>query len=213
MIDRRKLLQWGLGAGLVAPGAAFAAAHGRNRHAHTPHRTGPAHLEPVRYEVLHSEPIVVQPGLSGPRRISLKNLHTLEALDAVYFEDGAYAPDVLEAVNRVLRDFRTGEVHPIEPRLLDVLTDLQARLGSTSPFQVVSGFRSAETNAMLREQSADVAKRSLHLDGKAIDLYLDDVDLDRLHLAALDLSRGGVGYYPQKFIHLDVGPVRHWQGV
>jgi uncharacterized protein YcbK (DUF882 family) len=148
-----------------------------------------------------------------PRSILLKNLHTDENLDAVYWDDGRYVPEALDAVNEVLRDFRTGEVHPIAPALLDVLTDLRTTVGSALPFQVISGYRSAQTNAMLREKSAEVAQHSLHMDGLAIDLYLDDVDIDRLHLAALDLSRGGVGYYPvTKFVHLDVGPVRHWQG-
>ncbi len=158
--------------------------------------------------------MVLEPVSRGARRIALKNLHTDEMLDAVYFEGDAYVADALDAVNRVLRDFRTGEVHPIAPRLLDVLADLQASAGSSSPYQVISGYRSPVTNAMLREQSAEVAQRSLHMDGMAIDLYLKDVDLDRLHQAALDLSRGGVGYYPQtRFVHIDVGPVRHWQGV
>ena len=147
----------------------------------------------------------------GPRSITLNNLHTDEKLEAVYWENGRYVPDALDAVNKVLRDFRTGDVHPIEPRLLDLITDLRARLGSKQPFQVISGYRSPQTNAMLREQSAEVAQHSLHMDGKAIDLFLEDVPLDRLRLAALDLSRGGVGYYPGRFVHMDVGPVRHWQ--
>ncbi len=154
-----------------------------------------------------------RPPASGVRRVAFRNLHTDERIDAVYWDKGAYVPDALQAVNTVLRDFRTGEVHPIAPNLLDVLVDLQSKIGSRAAFQVVSGYRSAKTNAMLREKSAEVAQRSLHMDGMAIDLYLDDVALDRLHLAAMDLSRGGVGYYPSSsFVHVDVGPVRHWQG-
>lgn len=168
---------------------------------------------PIAYRDLHMAPLQLAPSPRGPRSIAFRNLHTEEAIEALYWDGGTYVPDALEAVNKVLRDFRTGEVFPIAPNLLDVLTDLRAATGSTAPFQVISGFRSSETNAMLREQSAEVARRSLHMDGKAIDLYLDDVDLDRLNAAALDLSRGGVGYYPvTKFVHIDVGPVRHWQG-
>jgi uncharacterized protein YcbK (DUF882 family) len=219
LIDRRRILGWGLGtgAGLLAPGAALAAArrhaHHHPRHAHMRHEPA-RHDGPVRYEALAHEPLPVMPVSTAPRRLSFKNLHTDESLDAVYWEDGKYVPDALDAVNHVLRDFRTGESHPIEPRLLDVLVDLQKGVDSRSAFQVISGYRSPATNAMLSEQSAEVAKHSLHMDGLAIDLYLDDVDLQRLHEAALDLSRGGVGYYPQsKFVHLDVGPVRRWQGV
>ncbi len=149
----------------------------------------------------------------APRHISFKNLHTDEALEAVYWDKGAYVPDALQAVDRIMRDFRTGEVHPIEPRLLDILADLRGAAGIKTPILVVSGYRSQATNAALREQSAEVAKRSLHMDGRAIDLCVEDVALDRLHDAAMDMSRGGVGYYPATgFIHLDVGPVRHWQG-
>jgi uncharacterized protein YcbK (DUF882 family) len=167
----------------------------------------------IDYDQLGIQPLRADPMSEAPRAIVLKNLHTDESLDAVYWDKGGYVPDALGAVNRVLRDFRTGEEHPISPALLDVLSDLRAAVGSGAPFQVISGYRSPATNAMLREQSAEVAQHSLHMDGLAIDLFLDDVALDRLHLAALELTRGGVGYYPQTgFIHLDVGPVRRWQG-
>ena len=199
MIDRRRALGLGLGAGLSA-GLALAA-------------PALAVAQTIDYDQLGIQPLRADPMSDAPRAIVLKNLHTDESLEAVYWEKGGYVPGALDAVNSVLRDFRTGEVHPISPTLLDVLSDLRAATGSNMPFQVISGFRSPETNAMLRERSAEVAQHSLHMDGLAIDLYLDDVDLDRLHLAALDLGRGGVGYYPvTKFIHLDVGPVRQWQG-
>lgn len=168
---------------------------------------------PIAYRELHMAPMQLLPSPREPRAIALKNVHTDEAIEAIYWDGGTYVPEALEAVNKVLRDFRTGEVFPIAPNLLDVLTDLRDAAGSKAPFQVISGYRSPQTNALLREQSAEVAQRSLHMDGKAIDLYLDDVALDHLQAAALDLSRGGVGYYPvTKFVHIDVGPVRHWQG-
>jgi uncharacterized protein YcbK (DUF882 family) len=195
VIHRRRMLELGLGAGLGLAAPALAAA------------------QAIDYDQLGIQPLGLDPLSDEPRAIVLKNLHTDERLDAVYWEKGAYVPDALDAVNNVLRDFRTGEVHAIAPGLLDLLTDLRGVVGSGQPFQVISGFRSAQTNAMLRERSAEVAQHSLHMDGMAIDLYLDDVELDRLQAAALDLGRGGVGYYPvTRFVHLDVGPIRHWQG-
>ena len=229
MIDRRRLIELGLGAGVSLATPALAMAAGRKHSTRHVHAHGGAHahghgrghkhgasrrfIKPVSYDDLHMSPLRLEPVSTEPRAITLKNLHTDEALDAVYWDGGRYVPDALDAVNRVLRDFRTGEVHPIDPGVLEVMTDLRAVTGSKAPFQVISGYRSAQTNAMLRERSAEVAQRSFHLDGMAIDLYLDDVELDRLHLAALELGRGGVGYYPvTKFVHLDVGPLRHWEG-
>ncbi len=145
------------------------------------------------------------------------NLHTDEKLDAVYFERGAYVPDALSAVNHVLRDFRTGDVHPMDPGLLDVLTALSSRLETGSPVHVISGYRSPRTNAFLRNEGgaeSGVARKSLHMQGQAIDLRFADVGLNHVHNAALDLRRGGVGYYPiSNFVHVDVGPVRQWGGI
>ncbi|HLK25217.1 MAG TPA: DUF882 domain-containing protein [Caulobacteraceae bacterium] len=154
---------------------------------------------------------------SGPiastRSVSLSNLHTGEQMEAVYWADGDYIPDVLDAVNVQLRDFRTGDVYPIHPQLLDLLDSLNSLTGTRSKFQVISGYRSAATNALLRERSEEVAKHSFHMSGMAIDIRLPDVDLSRLHAAALSLGRGGVGYYPySNFVHVDVGPVRTWYG-
>ncbi len=151
---------------------------------------------------------------TGPRGVSFHNLHTGESLEAIYFDQGAYVPDALSAVNHVLRDFRTGDVHSMDPRLLDLLHVLTSRVGSRSPYQVISGYRSPATNAMLHSHSDGVAKSSLHMQGMAIDIRLADVALDRLHGAALSLKSGGVGYYPTSdFVHVDVGRVRQWGGV
>jgi uncharacterized protein YcbK (DUF882 family) len=227
MIDRRRLLAMGFGAGmgLGAPAAALAAAHRPGHHASGHGASGKArhglqfagnrhgrhgHGPELHHDRVYPEMEFVS---LGPRSITLRNLHTDEKLDAVYWDKGAYVPDALEAVNKVLRDFRTGDVHPIDPKLLDLVTEVRGRLGSSQPIQVISGYRSPKTNAMLREQSEGVAQHSLHMEGMAIDLVLQDVDLDRLHKAALSLGRGGVGYYPARFVHLDVGPVRQWQGV
>ncbi len=147
------------------------------------------------------------------RSVALDNLHTGEKIEAVYWEDGDYIPDVLDAVNIQLRDYRTGDVYPIHPQLLDLLDDLNSLTGTQGKFEVISGYRSAATNALLRERSEEVAKHSFHMSGMAIDIRLPDVDLARLHAAALSLGRGGVGYYPySNFVHVDVGPVRTWYG-
>jgi uncharacterized protein YcbK (DUF882 family) len=148
------------------------------------------------------------------RRVKLRNLHTEEALDAVYWEQGRYIPEVLGEVNRVLRDYRTGDIHPIDPNLIDLMGSIGAKVENRAPFQVISGYRSPHTSAAMRERSDGVARKSLHMEGMALDISLEDVDLAHLHRAALDVGRGGVGFYPKSnFVHVDVGPVRRWQGV
>ena len=148
------------------------------------------------------------------RSVSLNNLHTGETMEGVYWDGGDYVPEVLDAVNLHLRDYRTGDIHPIDPRLLDLLDSVSALTGAKAPFEVISGYRSAKTNAMLHERSAEVAQKSFHIQGMAIDVRLNDVELRHLHEAARSLERGGVGYYPESnFVHLDVGPVRSWSGI
>ena len=125
--------------------------------------------------------------------------------------DGAYVPEALAAIDHLLRDFRNGEVHAIEPRLLDLLSVLHAKLETVAPFDVISGYRSPATNAMLHAEHAGVAAKSLHMQGMAIDIRVADRALDALHATALGLRAGGVGYYPQAdFVHVDVGRVRRW---
>lgn len=145
------------------------------------------------------------------RSIALANLHTGENLRVDYWVNGRYLHDALHAVNVNLRDFRTGDVYPIDPQLLDLLDALRRKLGTRAPYQVISGYRSPKTNALLREESDGVAAGSLHMSGMAIDIRVPDRALRYLHRAALALERGGVGYYPRSgFIHVDVGRVRHW---
>ena len=154
---------------------------------------------------------IAPPPAAAIRRVALHNLHTDESLDAVYWENGAYVPDALNHVNHVLRDYRTGDVHPIDRRLLDLLDTLSAKVETRKPFHIISGYRSPKTNAMLHETTPGVANNSLHMQGMAIDIRMEDVDLSHLHNAALSLKVGGVGYYPSSdFVHVDVGPVRHW---
>lgn len=122
-----------------------------------------------------------------------------------------YVPSALSRVDRFLRDFRTGEIHEIDPALLDLLNDLAALTGAAEPYHVISGYRSPTTNAMLRRRSGGVARRSLHMDGKAVDVRLPGVPLRTLRDAAVSLGRGGVGYYPgPDFVHVDTGAVRIW---
>lgn len=147
------------------------------------------------------------------RRISLLNLHTDERVSAVYWERGRYLPDALSEVNHVLRDYRNGEVHPIDTGLLDLLDDLSAETGVRDGFKVISAYRSPETNRRMREQSDGVARHSLHIEGRAMDIRSDALSLAQLHQAAIALGRGGVGYYPRsEFVHVDVGPQRTWRG-
>lgn len=149
-----------------------------------------------------------------PRRVAVQNLHTGEALNAVYWENGQYVPDAVSALNKVLRDFRTGDVHMMDPGLYDILNAVSAKVEHRGPYQIISGFRSPKTNAMLKKTGGGgVATHSLHMDGKAMDVRLEGVALPNLHKAALSLKKGGVGLYPvSNFVHVDVGRVRTWQG-
>ena len=161
----------------------------------------------------HAIPALALVDAKGARRLGFKHLHTGETLDVAYWENGAYVPQALTAVNHVLRDWRTDQTHVIEPRLLDLLTALQARLGKTERFEVICGYRSPATNAMLHDRSGEVATHSLHLVGQAIDIHLPGVELASLRDAAMGLKLGGVGYYPESdFVHVDIGRVRHWGG-
>jgi uncharacterized protein YcbK (DUF882 family) len=145
------------------------------------------------------------------RSIALANLHTGEALKATYWEAGEYVPDALTALNHVLRDHRTGEVHTMAPSLFDLVTALRGRLETNTTVSVISGYRSPATNAALHAHSEGVASHSLHMLGEAMDLRIAGVDLDRIRDAALSLQRGGVGFYPQsQFVHVDIGRVRRW---
>jgi len=158
----------------------------------------------------------VAPGrlLAGPREervLSFFHTHTHERLTVPYFADGAYLPEGLSTLTSFLRDFRTGDEHPIDPALYDILNDLRLATGTNSPFQVISAYRSPRTNSMLRENGHGVAQGSLHLQGRAIDVRLADVGSAALRDTALELQRGGVGYYRgPDFVHVDTGRVRRW---
>jgi len=149
--------------------------------------------------------------LGATRSLSFYNTHTGERLVVEYFASGDYVPDALREVNWFLRDFRTGGVHDIDPGVLDILTRVHELTGVSRPFDVISGYRSPETNAMLRRRSKEVASGSLHQVGKAIDVRLPGVALTKVRDAGLALGLGGVGYYRRSnFVHLDTGRVRRW---
>jgi uncharacterized protein YcbK (DUF882 family) len=148
---------------------------------------------------------------ASERSLSLRNLHTGEHISQPYWMEGNYLPDSLSAINTVLRDHRSGEVYPIDPGLLDLLSALQQRVNSRRGYEVISGYRSPASNAMLHSKSSGVATRSLHMQGQAIDIRLPGTELARLHRAALEMKAGGVGLYTaSNFIHVDTGRVRYW---
>jgi uncharacterized protein YcbK (DUF882 family) len=148
-----------------------------------------------------------------PRILTLRHLHTDERLSIAYRVGDAYQRDALRKLNRLLRDHRTDETVPMDPRLFDLLYDVQMRAGHPeSEIEVFSGYRSPRTNAMLRRASSRVARRSLHMSGKAIDIRVVGCSNHRVRDAAISLERGGVGYYPRSsFVHVDTGPVRSWR--
>ncbi len=144
-------------------------------------------------------------------RLSLLNLHTGEKADVVWVDGGQRLGDAKAELDRLLRDHRSGDVHPIDAGVIDQLVVLKGLLGVSQPFHVISGYRSPATNARLAEASGGVARRSLHMEGRAIDIRLPGVDLRDVHRAALAMEAGGVGYYARsQFVHLDTGRVRRW---
>jgi uncharacterized protein YcbK (DUF882 family) len=145
------------------------------------------------------------------RELSLYNTHTGEKLSATYWSEGKYLADGLDEINWLLRDHRAGVANPIDPKLLDLLHQLQASTGHHGEFHIISGYRSPATNRMLRNKSSGVAKRSYHMQGKAIDVRLPGFDTAQLRKAAIAMKAGGVGYYSSSdFVHLDTGRVRYW---
>jgi len=148
---------------------------------------------------------------AGPRTLSFRNLHTLEELTVTYWRDGAYDPAALNEINYVLRDFRTGDIHPIDRGVLNILNLVRKRVGTSEPVNIVSGYRSPKTNASLRRSGDGVAQRSYHLKGMAVDLRLPGISTYGIARTARGMGMGGVGYYSSSdFVHLDAGPYRTW---
>lgn len=149
----------------------------------------------------------------GAQRVSFRNAHTGDSFDGVYKVGGKYLPDAFDRINYVLRDFRTGEDYPIDPRCIDIISMVQQRTQRKDPLEVLSGYRSPRTNNMLRSASSSsgVARNSLHMTGQAIDFRMPGFSTARLRDISIDLRAGGVGYYARSnFVHVDTGKVRHW---
>ncbi len=145
--------------------------------------------------------------------ICFHNVYTLETIETVYWKDGKYLPEALSDVNHIFRDIRTGKERTINKELIDLLYDLQQEVKIEEPFHIVSGYRTPRSNALLRKTTKGVAKNSLHMYGKAVDIRLPDYSLSTLRRKAMKLHGGGVGFYPRSnFIHVDVGAVRYWRG-
>ncbi|MGA9045928.1 DUF882 domain-containing protein [Sulfuricurvum sp.] len=145
------------------------------------------------------------------KSLSFYNTHTGEKLDTTFWAEGVYIPEGLAEINYLLRDHRNNAVTEMDIELFDLLHSLRTKLDSREPFHVISGYRSPETNAKLRSNSTGVAKKSLHMEGKAIDINLPGRNLSDLRKVAMGLAQGGVGYYPaSNFVHVDRGRVRSW---
>ena len=166
-------------------------------------------------KLLLALPILLAPVWAGAddvrRELAFVHTHTGESVSVVYKAGDRFVPEGLASLNQFLRDHRSGDVTDMDPAVFDVLYELREAVGGTEPFHLISGYRSPKTNEMLRAMGRNVAKRSQHMEGRAIDVRLPGVDLSKLHETALAMQRGGVGYYPgSDFIHVDTGRVRSW---
>lgn len=183
--------------------------------AHTPRRLFLRHAGAALAAASVAAPLAAratQMARPSGRSLALDHTHTRERLDLVYAVRDAYVPQALDTLNHFLRDHYTGDVGVMDPQLFDLLHRLKAELGARDAFHVISGYRCPATNGMLKAtRGGGVAKRSLHMEGKAIDIRLPGVPIAELRDAALSLKAGGVGYYPRdQFVHIDTGRVRSW---
>ena len=145
------------------------------------------------------------------RRLSFYNTHTAERLSVTYKENDTYILDAMDKISKILRDHRTGDIHPIDPKLMDFLYDLLSKVDNHSEVHIISGYRSPATNKKLRQASKGVASKSMHMQGKALDFRLPGTDTAILRDKARAMKRGGVGYYRKlDFVQIDTGRVRFW---
>lgn len=154
-------------------------------------------------------------GLSGhpgeDRILKFYHTHTGKVLEVAYYRQGDYDPEALTRIRVFLADWRDGKQRDLDPELMDILWRIQQATGNTNTWEVISAYRSPQTNEMLRSKSSGVAKKSQHLIGRAIDVRLNGLDLEVLRDTARRLKLGGVGYYPgSDFVHVDTGRVRYW---
>lgn len=143
--------------------------------------------------------------------ISIKNAHTGERFQGVYRIGSYYVPAAFRRINRVLRDHRTGDIHPIDPKLIDTLSRIQRDCRCSEAIDILSGYRSPKTNSMLRRVSSGVAQNSYHMKGQAADIRVPGSSTSKVRNTARALRLGGVGFYPRSnFVHVDTGDVRTW---
>lgn len=144
------------------------------------------------------------------KRLRFYHTHTGRNMEIKY-SPGGYRGSVRQALEDFLCDFRTGEKHALDPRLFDSLYAIQNRCAQQASFEIISGYRSPKTNAYLRKNSSGVARKSLHMQGRALDIRIPELPTSTLRDLAMQLHDGGVGYYPASdFIHIDTGHKRSW---
>ena len=147
----------------------------------------------------------------GERTLRLYNTHTGEKLSTVFWAEGQFIPDAMKDINKVLRDHRNNKVADMDPELMLMLTAVNEKMGNNKELHIISGYRSPESNAKMHANSNGVAKHSLHMEAKAIDIRIPGKDLKMLQRAAMSIKGGGVGYYPDsQFVHMDTGRLRSW---
>jgi len=144
--------------------------------------------------------------------LNLFNIHTEETLTVTYRTgNGDYDPEALSAIDRILRCHYTEEVARIDINTIEYLAQIDKELGGGNEIHIISGYRSPEYNSRLREGSRKVAKHSMHMQGKALDIAIPHIGTEAVRHTALKLQKGGVGYYPREgFVHIDSGPIRTW---
>lgn len=158
-----------------------------------------------------SSPLAAAMRVMPERSVNLYNIHTGEHLKTVYWSGGRYVPSSLHAINHLLRDYRSGDIHPMDPHVLNVITAVHHKFGNKGPLHIISGYRSPATNTWLASMSDGVARNSLHMQGKAVDIRIPGHSVGSVGRAARSLRAGGVGTYPASdFVHIDTGRIRYW---
>ncbi len=148
---------------------------------------------------------------NGDRILSFYNTHTHERLTVIYKNGNRYKPEAFKKISYILRDHRSGDTYPMDPKLMDFVYDLLTKVNNHGEVHIISGYRSPKTNAKLRQKSKGVARGSMHMKGKALDFRLPGTDTAVLSDTARAMKRGGVGYYRKSdFIQVDTGRVRNW---
>ena len=150
-------------------------------------------------------------GAGDIRSVRMISPRTGEHLDTIYWIEGEYITEAVKEISLFMRDWRTDEVKAINPNTIDIMAASHNLLDATEPYLMLSGYRTAATNAMLRRRSRRVAKNSRHIKGQAADLRLSSRSVNQIFKAAMACGGGGVGKYTRSnFVHMDCGPVRNW---